>query len=759
MRWRKAIAAWLRATLHSLFPPIAPSRLRFAGGWAAVPILLLVNLMYPLSLQQADWVDTSSQFAWLALAAVLLGTVVGNGPLTARRAGLVGALMGAGAVAGFTTFASGSGPFRDRAVHLAKLVNNWLTQVLSGEAANDPTVFILLLGATVWAASYVGAFALARCRRVWDTLIFSGFCVVVNVSLALTNLTFDLIVFTLAALVLMVRLHIVFLGQRWERQNIVPSGEMEWRLLRGGLTWTMVLVLMALFTPRVGAAEVLNNAWSTFEGPYHSVEGEWQRFFAGVSGPSRLRGVSFSDSIRLGQAPNLGDRIVMTVDSPAAHFWRGVTYDFYTGAGWRTTETDKAEKIAPPTLDREKLEAKFDVAEPHANLLFGANEPKQASVPYQFQTGDDRSYSTSLRAVDRHQALGAYSVISYVSVADKTALRKATTAYPPYIKQKYLQLPSTLPQRVRDLAHKIAGDIPTAYEKAEAIEGYLRSNYQYATAVKSAPAGRDPVDYFLFDLKQDFCEYFSSSMVVMLRELGVPARMVEGFTTGTYDPSTGRYIVRELDAHAWVEAYFPQYGWIEFEPTPSQPPFGRADADLTGAGGSGTGGDGGGAGGEGSDRISRLDREFDIGDNGIDSGEGDLGAFSRSIDPRPAIALFGVVLALLAASVIRFEWRFRGQTAIDSAWGKTRLLGAYAGFPPRASDTTYEYADALGRAVPEVRDPVAAIAEARVRDRYSPAGASETHRAEAARAWRRVARSLVTKLPTRLIAGVGRFTR
>src|SRR5207245_11240125 len=120
------------------------------------------------------------------------------------------------------------------------------------EAATDPTVFILFLGATVWAAAYIGTFALMRTGRPWDALLFIGFCLVVNVSMALTNLLADLVVFTLGSLVLLVRLHIVQLHDRWQRYNIVPSGEMDWRLLRGGLTWALVLVFMAFFVPRVG---------------------------------------------------------------------------------------------------------------------------------------------------------------------------------------------------------------------------------------------------------------------------------------------------------------------------------------------------------------------------------------------------------------------------------------------------------------------------------------------------------------------------
>ncbi|CAN5184589.1 transglutaminaseTgpA domain-containing protein [soil metagenome] len=751
----------LKAALRALLPPIDRSRLRFRGGLLALPIFLVMNLLYPLSVQQADWVATSEHLTWVCLLAVFFGTVIGNGRLSARGGALLGAGIGTFAVMLLTMIADRSGPLRERAVLVATHVNNWLTQVTAGEAASDPTVFVLFLGASVWAASYMGSFALARERRIWDAVLVTGFCLVVNVSLALTSLLFDLIVFTLSVLVLLTRLHIVTLQERWQRLNIQPTGEMDWRVLRGGLTWTMVLVIMAMFTPRVGAADVLSTALTTFETPYHAVESEWQRFFAGVSGPSRLRGVSFTDAIRLGMAPNLGDRVVMTVDAPAGHFWRAVTYDFYTGAGWKTTETEKVDKVVPTYSAREKVEITFDVEVAQQNLLFAANEPSRVSVPYQFQTGEDRNYSTSIRAVNRHQAAGTYIVTSYVSTADKQTLRKAPTTYPNAIKAKYLQLPSNLPQRVRDKAHQVAGDQPTAYDKAEAIESWLRATYRYSTVVKTPPAGRDPVDYFLFDLKEDFCEYFASSMAVMLRELGVPARLVEGFTTGSYEVERGRYVVREQNAHAWVEAYFPQYGWIEFEPTPSETVFPRVDdiEALTG--------EVSGQSGENSETAPRT-REDDEGLSRVSEVEGagfggdfgdTAGAIVRSIDPRPVLA--AIVLVFLAAllAFARFQWRFRGQGAIDAAWGKTRLLGAYAGHAARPSETAYEYARTLGGAVPEVSEPARTLAHVRVLERYAPEGPTDDQRDEATTAWRRIARVLVAMLPQRMVGAISRLFR
>jgi transglutaminase-like putative cysteine protease len=745
---------------RSLFPPIDWRTLRFRGGWAGLPIYLVMILIYPASLAQAAWVDLNTQFPYVAVAGVVLGTVLGNGRMRTRRATLLGALVGMLCVVIFTIVASSGASLHAKTVDLAVHVNNWVTQILAGESANDPTVFVLLLGATCWASAYMGAFALAREHRPWDAVVFSAICLTVNVSLALPSLYFDLILFTLLALVLLTRLHIVNLTERWERQNIVPAGEMDWRLLRGGLTWTLVLILMAFFTPRVGAADLVSNALNTFDAPYQRVQAEWQRFFAGVSGPSRLQGVSFSDAIRLGQAPNLGDRIVFHVNAPTAHFWRAVTYDFYTGAGWRTTETDRADKVTPPTLEREKMDATFDIIVPHANLLFGANEPAKVNVPFQFQTGEDRAYSTSVRAVNRNEAQGTYTTTSYVSIATKEQLRKATSGYSSTIKTKYLQLPSSVPTRVADLAKAIvaARSAATPYDKAEAIETYLRNTYKYSTVVKAAPPGRDPVDYFLFDLRADFCEYFASSMAVLLREVGVPARVVEGFTAGDLDAS-GRYAVRELNAHAWVEAYFPGYGWIEFEPTPSELPFDRAETTDAGAANAG-GTTSRPAGREDSGGLAGRDNTPDSAISGADdTPPGGTGSAAKPLDPRPGLAVLSALLIGLFVALVRFELRFRGLGAIDSAWGKTRLLGAYAGHAARPSQTPYEYAAAIGREIPDVQEPLRTIAYARVQDRYAPMGATAAERDAAAAAWRRVARIFVTLLPTRIVRALAKLVR
>jgi transglutaminase-like putative cysteine protease len=746
------------ALLRAFFPPVDLGRLRFRGGWSGLPIFAIMCLVYPLSLQQADWVALSEHFTNVALIGIFAGTLIGNSRLGLLRATALSIVIGALAVVLLTIFGINDGTFRERAVALGIDVNTWLTQVVAGEAARGQTVFTMFLGASVWAASYIGAFALARSRRVWEGIVINGACLTVNVSLALTPLLLDLVVFSLCALVLMVRLHIVSLTERWEARNIQPTGEMDWRVLRGGLTWTTVLVIMALVSPRVGAAEALGTAFNTFEAPYQAIEAEWQRFFAGVSGPSRLRGVSFADSIRLGQSPNLGEATVMHVDALQGRFWRVIAYDFYNGQGFRSTEIDRTDDVsAEEARLRDPFEATFEIVDASVgNRMFAPNEPIAATVPMQFLVGSDRSFSSGIRAVESRHATGTYTILSVISVADKGSLRRASTTISEGMQRTYLQIPSSLPQRVRDLAREVTAGLDNPYDRAEAIESFLRTSYRYAPVVRPPPPGRDPIDFFLFDLKEDFCEYFASSMVMMLREVGVPARLVEGFTSGTFDPNLGKYVVKQINAHAWVEAYFPGYGWIGFEPTPSETPFLRPEVPLTPLEGTTDPVTGEPIDRDLSDsRIAELEAQF-AEESGASGGS--IGTTSSPLgDPTPAVGLVALLLLAAIAFVARFELRFRRQTPVEAAWGKTRLLAAYVGHPSRSSETTYEFADALTRVIPDAREPIRTIADAHVRERYAPGGADDSLREAAEDAWWRVAKELMVLVPQRMVSWITRL--
>lgn len=163
-----------------------------------------------------------------------------------------------------------------------------------------------------------------------------------------------------------------------------------------------------------------------------------------------------------------------------------------------------------------------------------------------------------------------YTTESRLPYASEQKLHAAETDYPVSIRSRYLSLPAELPQRVRDLALRLTAAQATPYDKAVAIQDYLRQ-FPYTLDVPAPPPERDAADYFLFDLQKGYCNYYATSVVVMARTAGIPARLVIGYTSGEYNYSESRFVIRQANAHAWVEIYFPGIGWVEFEPTAGQP--------------------------------------------------------------------------------------------------------------------------------------------------------------------------------------------
>jgi transglutaminase-like putative cysteine protease len=159
-----------------------------------------------------------------------------------------------------------------------------------------------------------------------------------------------------------------------------------------------------------------------------------------------------------------------------------------------------------------------------------------------------------------------YEGRSRVPEVPPALLRAPRIGYSEVIRKRYLQLPALDP-RIPELARQITANAPTAYDKAVAIERYLRRNYGYTLDLSGTPSG-DPLAHFLFERRAGHCEYFAAAMTVMLRSLSVPARYVNGFLPGEYNDIGGDYIVRARDAHSWVEVFFGEYGWIPFDPTP-----------------------------------------------------------------------------------------------------------------------------------------------------------------------------------------------
>ncbi len=266
------------------------------------------------------------------------------------------------------------------------------------------------------------------------------------------------------------------------------------------------------------------------------------------------------------------DRTGLALPPKRQHYWRGAIFDRYTGSGWepivvgdQVRQVESPENVPP---GRYALKQHFEIVSLRDNRLFAANDPVAGSEGTTVQIANTDRTAAVLRGTTPK-----YEVLSWAAQVDESQLTADSINYPAAIRDRYLQVPDELPPRVRDLAARIAFGARSPYDKAVRIQEYLRQTYPYRLDVPRPPQGRDVVDYFLFDAPGGFCSYYASAMAVMLRTQGVPARVVTGFATGDYDGLDRKYRVTVDAAHAWVEVYFPSYGWIEFEPTASRSVF------------------------------------------------------------------------------------------------------------------------------------------------------------------------------------------
>lgn len=178
------------------------------------------------------------------------------------------------------------------------------------------------------------------------------------------------------------------------------------------------------------------------------------------------------------------------------------------------------------------------------------------------------NFDQSVESLDRDRLLSNYSGVSDISLPYPDDLKKVRGEIPSAMPKRYLELPPNLDPRIAKLADETMRNQPSVYEKAEALERYLSTSFAYTLELPSEHHA-DPIAHFLFERKRGHCEYFASSMAVMLRAAGIPSRIITGFRGGEFNDLTGSYIIRARDAHAWVEAYIPNRGWLAFDPTPA----------------------------------------------------------------------------------------------------------------------------------------------------------------------------------------------
>jgi protein-glutamine gamma-glutamyltransferase len=289
----------------------------------------------------------------------------------------------------------------------------------------------------------------------------------------------------------------------------------------------------------------------------------------------------FSDVVDLRARGRLSDELAFRVRAQQPALWRAEVFDRYEASAWTITDDetvplaqdgdglsyavpgDISSRNDAAGVDSSKVVQTFYIDAGQPNVLFAASTARQVYFP---SAGLRVDAAGSIRSPILLDEGLVYSVVSEVPLTQEWQLRTATGRVPARL-EPYLQLPADLPGRVGDLADRITADRSTVLGRVEAVQSWLQANTRYDLEVPRDPPGVDAVDHFLFETKRGYCEQIASSMAVMLRTLGIPARLVTGYGPGQRNPLTGYFEVKQSDAHAWLEVFYPGVGWVQYDPT------------------------------------------------------------------------------------------------------------------------------------------------------------------------------------------------
>lgn len=573
--------------------------------WLASLLLIATMVAAATRLNATHWTEDLHVAQTVTLLGVIAGLALGYSFFSLTTGRIFALIYGVFVVVWQVGLTMGKGiQWQERLISMGNRLLLILDDIIRQKPVSDNLLFLVLMALLFWALSVYAGYSLTRHGNAWRGIVPAGLAMVIihSYDSVIQQRTWYLAAYIFLALLLVARMHYLRLYRRWKQLGTYLPPFMGIDSVRLGLIVTTIVVLLAWTVPALASAlPPVEQIWQRATAPWIIVRDRMSNAFASLQSSAGLTVDFFGDTLSLGRGNPLTDAVILTIQtdtrstSSERYYWRSRVYDSYFGS-WISTAPG-VQDIAPNSFNltlpeyegREIVQFAVKTSYPIQNLYAPA-EPVWISRPVEAHFSrnlDGTADIGQLKAVPYLRPGDIYEVRSTITSTTIAQLREAGSEYPAWVTERYLQLPESITQRTRALAEQIASPLDTPYDQAQAITDYLRNNIEYNESIPLPPAGQDAVDWFLFDFRQGFCNYYASAEVIMLRSLGIPARLAVGYAQGELhvlrpeDPDQPQgggksfdiYIVRQRDLHAWPEVYFPGIGWVEFEPTVSQDPI------------------------------------------------------------------------------------------------------------------------------------------------------------------------------------------
>ncbi len=700
--------------------PAEAGESRVAARWEDGLTFLLATVAFmsvAASVDSADWVRGLPSLYPIGFSALIIGYGLSRIRWNQFLLYPLGLFAGANVIF-FQTMALINGhSLWVRTDHLLDRLYVWWSAVTQNGLSTDALPVIVIMLVLTWVGSFFSAWAIFRWRNPILGLIPGATALIWDTSFNPGQFSVAVVVYVFAAVLLVMRMYVAKRERQWRGASVAYPEFISVSVLGATFLVTGLLLASGWLVPLGSESRAANDRWGVLTSPISDHLSVVARAFISINPNKAVKIHSLKDALAFQGAINPGSGAAAQVDAqlPAyvAPFLREQSLNRYTRDGWRVDGESDAPLAAGDTSlvddvsaaptpgapaaqpPRQAVTVRVQVAGGNGDHLFSLGQPLQSDRAASASIGKVWPDASSLKPTAHLDSGDTYTVTGSVPAATIEQLRAAGTAYPSWVTQTYLGLSHRLPGRVHDKAQEVAGDASNPYDTATAIEDYLRA-FPIDNGVEGAPSGRDSVDYFLFDSQRGYFDYHASAMAVMLRTLGIPARIATGYVIDPlrHQGETSSFKLTQRQAFAWPEVFFPGIGWVEFNPTPSQPPLTRPTAtEAAAAVGQPVAAPDAAAA---ADTSIRSTPEFPL--PGVPHVLRD-GARHWRLAALVAIA----VLALGAVSAAAFAWELslRGLPRPARLWEKTLRLARLGDARLESHETPREFADRLHRAVPD----------------------------------------------------------